>query len=203
MLVIQIWLNIGTFNPISDHQTTTKFCICNGSAGDESKTKFPSKFELRWENREWNGPQVKVAPSTITNQTWWHQQMETFFALLALCTRNLLVTGEFSIPKPVTRSFDVFIDLLLNKRLSEQSRRPWFQTPLRLSWHYCNAQSYWRNIRWLLFTSTRAIPCEKNWVYRSVFLNFNSFCFSHDFMSLPVMIFHPLTMISCYTTLTS
>ena len=31
--------------------------------------------------------------------------------------------GEFTAQKPVTRSFDVFLDLRLNKRLSQQSKR--------------------------------------------------------------------------------
>ena len=43
----------------------------------------------------------------------WRHQMETFSALL--------VTGEFPSQRPVTRSFDVFLDLCLNKRLSKQS----------------------------------------------------------------------------------
>ena len=47
--------------------------------------------------------------------------METFFALLALCAGNAPVTGEFPSQRPVTRSFDVFFDLHLNKRLSKQS----------------------------------------------------------------------------------
>ena len=38
-------------------------------------------------------------------------------------------TGEFTSHRPVTRSFDVFFDLRLNKRLSKQSRRRWFETP--------------------------------------------------------------------------
>ena len=53
--------------------------------------------------------------------TWWHHQMETFSALLALCAGNSPVTGEFSSQRPVTRSFDVFFDLRLNNRLSKQS----------------------------------------------------------------------------------
>ena len=36
--------------------------------------------------------------------------METFFALLAICAANLPVPYEFPTQKPVTRSFDVFID---------------------------------------------------------------------------------------------
>ena len=47
--------------------------------------------------------------------------METFSALLAICAGNSPVPGEFPIQRPVTRSFDVFFDLRLNKRLSKQS----------------------------------------------------------------------------------
>ena len=51
---------------------------------------------------------------------------------------NSPVTGEFPWHRPVTRSFDVFFDLRLNKRLSKQSRRRWFETPLRSFWRHCN-----------------------------------------------------------------
>ena len=48
--------------------------------------------------------------------------METFSALLAICAVNQSpVSGEFPAQRPVTRSFDVLFDLLLNKRLSKQS----------------------------------------------------------------------------------
>ena len=43
--------------------------------------------------------------------------METFPALLAICAGNSPVTGEFPAQRPVTRSFDIFLDLRLNKRL--------------------------------------------------------------------------------------
>ena len=39
----------------------------------------------------------------------------------------------------VTRSFDVFFDLRLNKRFSKQSRRRWFETPSRSLWRHYNA----------------------------------------------------------------
>ena len=48
--------------------------------------------------------------------------METFSALLALWAGKSPVTGEFPPQRPVTRSIDVFFDLLLNQRLSKQSR---------------------------------------------------------------------------------
>ena len=65
---------------------------------------------------------------------WWRHQMETFFALLALCEGNPPVTGGFPSQKPVRHSFEVFFDLRLNKRLSKQSRPRWFETPSRLLW---------------------------------------------------------------------
>ena len=49
--------------------------------------------------------------------------METLCALLAICTGNSPVTDEFPAQRPVTRSFDVFFDLRLNKWLSKQMAR--------------------------------------------------------------------------------
>ena len=48
--------------------------------------------------------------------------METFSVLLAICEGNSPVPGEFPTQRPVTRSFDNFFDLRLNKRLSKQYR---------------------------------------------------------------------------------
>ena len=50
-------------------------------------------------------------------------------------------TGEFPSQRPVTRSFDVFPDLCLNKRLSKQSRHRWFETPTRSLWRPCNGKT--------------------------------------------------------------
>ena len=38
--------------------------------------------------------------------------MKTFFALLAIYVGNSPVTGEFPAQRPVTRSFDIFFDLI-------------------------------------------------------------------------------------------
>ena len=70
--------------------------------------------------------------------SWWRHQMETFSALLTLCVGNSPVTGEFPAQRPVTRSFDVFFDLRLNKRLSKQSWCWWFETPSRSLWRHYN-----------------------------------------------------------------
>ena len=48
----------------------------------------------------------------------WRHPMDTFSVLLDRCEGNSPVTGEFPAQ---TGSFDVFIDLRLNKRLSKHS----------------------------------------------------------------------------------
>ena len=70
--------------------------------------------------------------------TWWRHQMEIFSALLVICEGNSSVIGEFPSQRPVALSFDVFFDLCLNRRLSKQSRRRWFETPSRPLWRHCN-----------------------------------------------------------------
>ena len=50
-----------------------------------------------------------------------------FSALLILCAGNQPVTGEFISQRPVTRSFDVFFGLRLNKRSSKPSNRQWLR----------------------------------------------------------------------------
>ena len=46
--------------------------------------------------------------------------------------------GEFPTQRPVTRSFDVYFDLRLNKRLSKQSWGWWFETLSRSLWRHRN-----------------------------------------------------------------
>ena len=70
--------------------------------------------------------------------SWWRHQMEIYSALLAICAGNTPVTGEFPAQRPVTRSFDVFFDLRVKKRLSKQSRGWSFETLSRPLWRHCN-----------------------------------------------------------------
>ena len=65
---------------------------------------------------------------------WWRHQMETFSALLAICVGNSPVPAQ----RPVMRSLDVFFDLSLNKRLSEQSWGWWFEMLSHPLWRHCN-----------------------------------------------------------------
>ena len=73
-----------------------------------------------------------------TRCTWWRHHMETFSTLLALCAGNSTITGEFPSQRPVTRNFDVFFDVRLNKRCRNQSWGWWFETPSRSLWRHCN-----------------------------------------------------------------
>ena len=57
---------------------------------------------------------------SLWDNPWWRHQMETFSTLLVICVGNSPFTGEFPSQRPGTRSFHVFFDLRLNKRLSKQ-----------------------------------------------------------------------------------
>ena len=46
--------------------------------------------------------------------------------------------GEIPTQRPVTRSFDVYFDLRLNKRLHKQPWGWWFETPSWSLWRQCN-----------------------------------------------------------------
>ena len=76
----------------------------------------------------------------IKTHPWWRHQMETFSALLAICARNSPVSDEFPAKRPVTRSFDVFFDLRLDKRSSKHSWGGWFETLLCPLWRHRNEQ---------------------------------------------------------------
>ena len=64
--------------------------------------------------------------------------MEAFSAFLVFFVANSPVTCEFPSQRPVMQSFDVFLDLGLNKQLSKQSWGWWFEMPLRSLWRHCN-----------------------------------------------------------------
>ena len=83
-------------------------------------------------------------------------EMETFSASLAICAGNSPVPGEFPAQRPVTRSFDVFFDLRLNKRLIKQSRGWWFETLSRHRNDKREVLVLWRHIR-RLFLHTAQI----------------------------------------------
>ena len=83
--------------------------------------------------------------------------METFFPLLAFWAGNSPVTGEFHAQRTVTRGFDVFFDMRLNKRLSKQSWGWWFETPLHSLWRHFNGP--WTRAQ-LLFRTVYHLTCN-------------------------------------------
>ena len=103
-----------------------------------------------------------ILSANTSFSTWWRHQMGTFSALRVLCEGNPPVTtGGFPSQRPVMRSFGVFFDLHLNKRLNKQSRRRWHETPSRSLWRPCNEKgllTHWDRVvhtlvqvaRWLL-----------------------------------------------------
>ena len=94
---------------------------------------------------------------------------------------NSLVTGEFPSQRPVTRSFDIFCDLCLNKRLSKQSWGWWFETLLCSLWRHFNAQRktgipttaiYATNYRYYLYGRLLKLIHDpfihNNWKFRQI-----------------------------------
>ena len=101
-------------------------------------------------NDEWWLPtHIKRHSASMTIGPWeirqytkvlWRHQMDTFSPLLGLCAGNSPITSEFPAQRPVTRSFGVFFDLRLNKRLSEQLWSWWFETSSRPLRRHCNGE---------------------------------------------------------------
>ena len=73
------------------------------------------------------------------------------FALLAIRAGYSPVPGEFPAQRPVTRSFVIFFDLRLNKRLSKQSWGWLFEMLSCPLWRHCNvlgAMSDFQPLSW-------------------------------------------------------
>ena len=117
--------------------TVPSICTHDTYVSADTKFRNPGKqaieFVMKQSDDDDNLPRTENPRSSRLSpphpNTWWRHQMETLSALLALCARISPVTGEFPSQRPVTRSFDVFLDLGLNKRLRKQSICRWFETP--------------------------------------------------------------------------
>ena len=89
--------------------------------------------------------------------------MEIFSALVALCEFASVVTSEFASERPGTQSFDVAVDLRLNKRWSKQMCHRSFETPLRSLWRQCNDQnttSDWTIVPWQMHKDAENVDVE-------------------------------------------
>ena len=85
--------------------------------------------------------------------------------------------GEFPTQRPVTRSFDVYFDRRLNKRLGKQPWGWWFETLSWSLWRQCNALAM-LGLLLPVFHSTNR--CEMNTLlkhFQQYFMNtFNAYC---------------------------
>ena len=110
-------------------------------------------------------------PLTAANGFFFsHQFMKSHLFVMTSSKGNIVsvtgplwgeftVTGEFPSQGPVAQRFDVFVDLHLNKRLTKQSWRWWFETPSCSPWCHCNVfpfKSYIWHI-WIVITKISVI----------------------------------------------
>ena len=97
----------------------------------------------------WTWSIVKIGPSfanVTTADLFWNVQSYNMmtssngniFRVTGHLCGEFTGPGEFPKQRPVTRSFDVFFDLRLNKRLSKQPWGWWFETPSWSLWRQCN-----------------------------------------------------------------
>ena len=70
--------------------------------------------------------------------------------------------GEFPAQRLVTRSFDVFFDLRLNKRLSKQPWGWWFETPSWSLWRQCNEWCYHERVSIIYLTVCSGVDQRKH-----------------------------------------
>ena len=96
--------------------------------------------------------------------SWWHHQMETFSALLALCAGNLPVAGAVNSPhKASDAELWCFLWSAAEQSFSTHWRRRWFETPSRSLWCHWNGsttlqRSTYNSYIFFYFSSTRSGP---------------------------------------------
>ena len=115
------------------------------------------------------------------SSAWWRHQMETFSAFLAICAGNSPVPGEFPAQRPVTQSFDVFVDLRLNQRLSKQSWGWWFETLPRPLLRHCNEDC---------FMGPWIIVWLSQWQYNNPTINRSAYKHNHVHIAVKILGMH-------------
>ena len=102
----------------------------------------------------------KTSESETHDHSWWRHQMETCSALLTLCAGNSPVTGEFPSQRSVTRSFYVFFDLRLNKRLGKQSWRRCIETLSHSLWRHFDVGLRHTSVKTFHFNGQSAVSSK-------------------------------------------
>ena len=91
---------------------------------------------LRQHRFNWTAVDVRHGP-----RPWWRHQIETFPRYWPVVRGIHRSPVNSPSQRPVTRNFDVFFDLGLNKTMSKQVWCWWFQKPSRSLWRHCNGLS--------------------------------------------------------------
>ena len=86
--------------------------------------------DVTWGSLRFNSPTTRLIMMTSSNGN--------IFRVTGPLCGEFTGPAEFPTQRPVTRSFDVFFDLRLNKRLSKQPWGWWFETPSWSLWRQCN-----------------------------------------------------------------
>ena len=96
----------------------------------------------------WNGTlYVTTPPDVVVDMLYWKKiswvimmtsSNGNIFRVTGPLCGEFTGPGEFPTQRPVTRSFRVFFDLRLNKRLNKQSRGCWFETLSHPLWRHRN-----------------------------------------------------------------
>ena len=125
-VIPMLWISM---NRWTNSRVTCTFRLRDANQFESECSQVPFNFAPVWHDIEHN---ISITPR-------WRHRMETFSALLVLCYGNPPVTGWFPSQRPVMRSFNIYFDdLRLNKRLSKQSWKRWFETWSRSLWRHCN-----------------------------------------------------------------
>ena len=85
---------------------------------------------------------------TSNNHIMMTSSNENIFRVTGHLCGNSPVPGEFRAQRPVTRSFDVFLDLYLNKQVSKQSWGWWSETLTSSLWRQFNVIHHLLHIKW-------------------------------------------------------
>ena len=136
---------------LNDNQNTNICCYSHSIFGQDitfwkkwyQTTCHYKTFELHHNNSKYNNNSKNFIKYEkwlswdyrCNTKPWWHHQMKIFSTLLAIYVGN---SGEFPTQRPVTRSFDVFFDLRLNKQdISWNFVQIW-------EWH-CKTAAHWES----------------------------------------------------------
>ena len=109
-------------------------CQTEVAMREHTHEMFRPKCRMGFECSRWSPEAFFTSDDVI--------KWKLFSALLGIFAGNSPVPDEFPAQRPVARSFDVFFDRRLNKRMSKQWRGWWYETPSSPLWRHCNV-AWW------------------------------------------------------------